>query len=158
MVSRARSRAVAHDTVFRGLIAIMTLETIFHKAPDVMPVEVFPGGDAGVTTTALCLGMLFMGKTERFLVALTFALGMPGLFHVAETAVGFFSRLKMAVETAIFAGSAKSVIDFRLLSHNAASTGIYRRCAPQRLPTGRQTGHAFRFVHFTVDMAGATAD
>jgi len=60
----------------------MALKTVLHAASDIVSIKVFPGGNAGVTDAAFCLSMLFMGKTERFLVALAFALGMPRFFEV----------------------------------------------------------------------------
>jgi hypothetical protein len=149
---------VAHYTVFCDLITVMTLETIFHAPSDIVAVKVFPGGDTGVASAALCLGMRFVGKTERIFVALTLALGMPGLFEMAQTTVGLFPSFEMAFETTGFAGTAKSIVNFRLLAYDAASTRIYRRGASQRLPSWRQTGHALRLADLTIYMAGSAAD
>ena len=64
----------------------------------------------------------------------------------------------MTFETTVFAGTPKSVVYFRLLADYAASTGIHRRSAAQRLPARRQTGHALRFADFAIDMTGSAAD
>ena len=120
----------------------MALKTVLHAASDIVSIKVFPGGNAGVTDAAFCLSMLFMGKTERFLVALAFALGMPRFFEVAQTTVGLFPRLEMALETTLFSGPTKSIVNLNFQRTDSAGTSIYCRSAPQRLPTGRQAWHA----------------
>ena len=126
----ARRRAMAHDTVFGNLITVMTLKTILHTPPDIMTIEVFPGGNAGVASAAFCLSMFFMGKAERLFVALPLALSMPGLFEVAQAAVGLFPRFEMTFEATFLTGTTKSVVNFRLLRKIIAGASLHHRCAP----------------------------
>lgn len=133
---------MAHNTIFGNLIAIMTFEAVFHTASDVMTIEVFPGGNTGMTSAAFCLSMCFVGKAERFFIALALAFGMTGLLEVAQAAIGLFPSFEMTFETTFFTRPAESVVNLRLLRKNITGTSIYSRSSPQWLPTRRQTGHA----------------
>ncbi len=125
MVIRARSRLMAHQTILRGIFAVVTFKTVFHTGADHVAVKVIPIGDTGMTTTAFSLLMLFMGKEKTGAQSFAGSFCFAGLFKMAKAAVAFLAGLEMTFETALLARSPKSIVDFWLLSKNAADIRGY---------------------------------
>lgn len=153
MVCRARRRIVAHQAIFCGLQAIMAFEAVGHAPPDVVAIEIFPGGNTGMAAATFRLSMFFMGKLIDIFEALTLAFGMPGLVEMAKATVSLFPALEMAFEAAFFTGSTEGIVYFRFLRKHITCTRCNYRSLPQWLPTRRQTRHRLCGTHLAINMA-----
>ncbi len=152
MVCGVRCCLMAHDTVFWRVFAVVTDKTVFHLRMAHVAIEVFPFGNARVTTAALKFFVLFMGKNKLFSEAFAGAGCLAGLLEMTKTTVALLTGLEMTFKAALFAGAPESIVDFNLMRKNTADIRSDNIGRPQRLPAGRHCRHR-RFTVFTVNMA-----
>ena len=157
MIGWAWCRTMTHHTIFWCILAIVAFKTVFHFAFNIVAVEVFPVGNAGMAAITLEFFMFFVGKFKRLFETLPCPLSMPGLFEMTKATVSLFSRLKVTFETAFFTRTTKSIVYFKFLCSYTAGSRINNRDSAQRLPASRQTRHGCGVTGFTINMTGVTA-
>ncbi len=120
MISGARRRFVADQTIFDRILAVVASQAVGHLCFDHVAVEGFPDGDAGVAATAFNLFMPFMGKKETGSQSLPLTNRFAGFFEVTQPAIAFFAGFKMTFQAALFARAPKGIADFLILPENTA--------------------------------------